>query len=159
MKQNKRLVWLFLLPLLLPVVVWGLRHVQNNQIHNYDVGGFKNSNAGERAALKKLDEVVRNGESKGRLRVSWSVVTATSAKEPDVWLYGIMYEPFNERLIKYTLSPRYRDPHQAYVEEYVRVQQKFIRLISSQNGLLEDMKGSGAILKKQGVVDWRVMFR
>jgi hypothetical protein len=57
MKQNKLVLWLLLLPLLVPIFVFCVSRMQDAKITNYNVGGFKDGQSGERAAINKLAKV------------------------------------------------------------------------------------------------------
>ena len=65
--------WLFLAPLLVPALLWGVQRQRDRQITNHDVGGYPDEQSGERKAMQKLAQLVREGHTTGQVGVKWTV--------------------------------------------------------------------------------------
>lgn len=156
--MKKNLWWLFLLPLLVPLLVVGIRRGHNSGLHNYDAGGFKNGTVGERAAVKKLAQVVAEGRDRGKIRVRWDVFKPASkptTKRPtELWLYGVIYDRQNKRLLRYMVSPRFTDMNEVEAIQYDNVTDTAIQALGQSKGTYLDLVKYGAVFIKQGKADF-----
>jgi hypothetical protein len=147
-------LWLFSLPFLLPLLVWGVQRWQNAKVSNYYVGGFKSNVVGERAAVKKLTMLLSEARDKGTIRIMWSVSKPakklTKTRSIETWLYGFFYDRRAERLMHYTLSPSVSDPDQAELTQYGQVTAMTIRSTANSGGTLGALTSHGAKLIRRG---------
>lgn len=150
----KPLFWLFITPLLVPLLFLAVKRWQKNQVSLYGAGGHKTEVAGERAALKVLDRAATNSRIQGLIRVNWDVVKPalkpTSKRPKEIWLYGLFYDQQDQRLIHYTLSPHFTDVQQAYAVQYNSVTNEVIRATADSNGIMSDLVKHGATLVRRG---------
>lgn len=151
MKRSKTLLWLFLLPLLVPMLVWGLQHWQSKQISNYTVGGFKNSKVGERAALNKLCNLIHNGRAGGKVRVGWSVTILSPPSKRGTQLYSVELKRFSKELVRYAPSSYKYNPWQLTIEKYIGVEDDALCQVAAKSGLANDLIWHGASLSRKGL--------
>lgn len=151
MKRNT--LWLFLVPLVVPLSLVGVQRWRNSQVANYNVGGHKSEITAERVALKKVREILDEGRDSGTIRVDWDVFKRskdTTQHPTKIWLYGLFYDQQNKQLLFYTLSPYSLDPRQAQATRYENVTSEIIRSTSNSNGILQDLIRYGAKVTQHG---------
>jgi len=154
MKRHNSLILLFAMPLLVPLLLLGVRAWQSNQTTNYDVGGFRSELIGERAAIRKLADIVAVGRDGGIIRIDWDVIKPalkpTSKRAKEIWLFGFFYDQQDKQLMHYTFSPRFTDPRQAEAAEYHEVTDVVIRSTADNHGTIHDLTRNGAKFIRRG---------
>lgn len=153
MKPNNALLWLFLLPLLVPLLTWSIRRTQSAKLTYYNVGGFKGTSAGERAAMKKLAEAVRDEHGLGKLRAEWSVSALAPESKRGISLYSVEFEPEQKRLVRYASVPNPEKRWEVITTQYVGVEEGAIQQVSAAGGVAADLVQRGAVLKEHGLAN------
>lgn len=153
MKQKKPILWLLLLPFLVPIFVFCVSRMQDAKITNYNVGGFKDGQSGERAAIKKLAEVIQNEGVSGKTRVGWSVTILAPKSRKGTSLFSVEFERYHKRFTKYASHSSNTNPLQVVATQYENVDDDSIYQVASLSGLTPDLVKYGAVVKKHGIVD------
>ena len=152
--MKKSIWWLFLIPLLLPLLIMGIQRRQNAQLSNYFVSRYKSEIASERAAVKKLAQVLAEGHDKGRIRVMWNDVKPalkpTPQRSTEVWLYGIIYDQQDKRLTRYLASPHFTNASRVEAIQYDNVTNTVVQLAAQNNATSSQLVKYGATLMNQG---------
>jgi len=158
MKKSSSILWLFLIPLLVPLFVIGVQRWQNTQLTNYFVGGYTDETTGERAAMKKLAQVVAEGRDRGKIRVRWDVFKPASkptTKRPtELWIYGVIYDRQSKCLLRYMVSPRFTDMNEVEAIQYDNVTDTTIQALGQSRDTYSDLVKYGAVFIKQGKADF-----
>lgn len=152
-KRNNNVLWLLLIPLLIPICISGTRHWRNNKVNTYDAGGFKDIPTGERASIKKLVAVVRNRNELGKIRVGWSVTLLSPKTKQRTSLYSLEFDYDNKRMIKFSSLSNNTNPLKVLFTQYENVTIESIEQISTENGLIADLTRHGAVLRKHGIIE------
>jgi len=151
MGRSKIVLLLLLPPLLIPAAVVGLRRFENTKDTNFDVGGFKDGKPGERRAMRRLAQIVREGQTRGKVRVRWDVTILSPPSQRGITLCGVEFEVGEGRLTKYILLPR-RKADEAVATQYENVDGSMLEAVAAQSGLAEDVVKHGAVLRRHGTV-------
>lgn len=150
MRRSHTALLISLPVLLIPAFTFGMRWYQSAKLTNYNVGGFKDSKSGERAAMKRLAQVVREGRTSGRVRVLWTVTVPSPASQRGTAMFNAVFESDYNRLYKSVLPPK--SGQHAMVTQYAGVEDTMLSSIAAEGGLAEDLVRHGATLYKQGAV-------
>jgi hypothetical protein len=146
MRRKATWLWLLATPLLVPLFIWGLQRMQSTRITTHDIGGFKRSEIGERKALKKLADVVHNGQERGKIWTTWDVFKAPQSLK----IYAVEFDRSNQRLVKVDCCSVTGNSRQAIATHYTNVTDEAIHAVAAADGIASDVVKHGATLKRHG---------
>ena len=152
-------ICIFGAPLLVPLLVVGIQRWHSETWSNFDAGGFKDEVSGERAGIKKLSSVIATGQERGRVRVSWMVFkkapNPTPRRPVELWLYGLVYETHNGRMMRYYCSPRSTDANQVEAAQYDEVSNITLQAAARDGATCAGLSNYGAVPTRRGRAIWK----
>ncbi len=143
--QNRRLLHLFLLPLLVPLVVMALTLIQGNRVIHEESGNYSSIVVGERQSLLILS---RSLEANSRNFVITVRYFVTPPESKVLWIYLLEYNRRSRTLDKQSASP-YRSTLSTptKIERWVNVKEEDIHQITAA---LRELKTVQQIAAYQG---------
>lgn len=143
--KDKTFLWLLLLPLLLPVVLWVLSCRQSQQEVIVDAGGFPTIETGEQAAMRKLSQVLRKAENgRSTIGVSWNSTIKLNGRA-EIVLASIEFDQVHGRLVREVDLPGRKQVHSAYEG----VTPDAVQQVAAMNGLARNLTSYGATFVKE----------